>query len=415
MLFLPKENEKFASSSRMNLFDCIGVLIIAFTLCFYSAIPSTVQFKFVLLLPGGIYMFWTDLPLVFWLVIQLSRKIQNSKGDFLIVSLSLVIIIVGMLVWPNKALAISNSVDTLILIFSVLLLQQNLWGKNFTVYILVGLLLLISAQVIYFGLLGGQYFSDYTGRVIGGGFTRSRTTVGAATGTGVFIFLIIGILIRLRGRFYIGILGYFAIFLGVLSMFVLFSRGPILMMLLSICLLSLIAFVKRGQFIQSLFIIIIAIAPGGVLFFNEGFKEFVFYRMQAAIKSDEARFIRFLEGLDACLIEPIFGVGPGVWQHLEKFKGFEMSSFAESFSPHNFYIIIAIHYGIPFALVFFSLFLKRFALTVRRRDWELVALLLPLFTVGFNTEIVYASLPYGLLLAMLINSKKDHPRFDKFN
>ena len=189
----------------------------------------------------------------------------------------------------------------------------------------LGLLILICCQVFFYGLGFGTYVSKFgDGSSIGESGTASRvlTTVGAATGTSVFITLLSFLLLSLRDK--IGKMEIAVFILMATSVFITYSRGALVILIAYLIirfnpLSDIRLFVKRVStlLILSLFLLI---SIGGILALNPSVLtvwEDRFYYLSAR-EYDSGRFLRIEHAMQEFERSDYIGVGFGHYSARKK-------------------------------------------------------------------------------------------------
>lgn len=275
-----------------------------------------------------------------------------------------------------------------------------------------GVLLLcvgIVLQVFIYGLGLKTYVSSYTGDAIGvsGEVTRVNSTIGAATGTSVYIFMaaIFSSLIFIRRP----LVFWCILIVSLLAIVVSQSRGGVLMMLCYMAVLVLpmlreSQFRGGGVFIRILLFGCAILAAGGFLYLKpalvEEWRQRVEYFKGEAF-NDAGRGIRYEEAYDTFLETNGLGVGLGNYSPRKKMMPFPQGVVGRS-SPHNVYLLLLAETGVVgFIGYLFLIGAVMWMAWKSGRHMVFFALLIVL-TLGHNVEYVYLHIPHLWVYALLL-------------
>lgn len=267
----------------------------------------------------------------------------------------------------------------------------------------------IIAQVFIYGLGFKTYVSGYTGEQLGvyGEVSRVNSTVAAATGTSVYIFMasILSSLLFIRRP----LAFWLILIISLLAIAVSQSRGASIMMLLYLVALGFpmmreAGFISSGFFLRILTIGCVITALIGFLFVKpelvEEWRQRVDYFRGNAF-DDAGRNWRYKEAYDNFSNTSGLGVGLGNYSPRKKMMPFPQGVVGRS-SPHNVYLLLLAEtgaVGLIGYLVLISL-VMRLAWKHQRR-MILIALLI-IFFIGHNLEFVYLHIPYLWLYALIL-------------
>lgn len=271
------------------------------------------------------------------------------------------------------------------------------------------LLSLICFQVYFYGLGFGTYISEFgDGSSLGeaGMASRVYTTVGAATGTSVILILLSFLLLSLKAN--IGKLEIFVIILMASTVFITYSRGSLLIILVFILLkynpFSNFRFFLKRISTAIVLSLVLLISIGGILIFNPSVLkvwEDRFYYLSAR-EFDSGRFLRIDHAMAELEQSNYTGVGFGNYSARKKIipTVFTRMTFVGISSPHNVFILLLVELGI-FGLLTYLLFICKILLSSLKKK-TLLPMLIPIFLIGHNVEYVYLMYPFAWAFALLI-------------
>lgn len=278
------------------------------------------------------------------------------------------------------------------------------------------LLFLVCLQVYFYGLGFGSYISKYgDGSSIGelGVATRVLTTVGAATGTSVFIVLLSFVLLSLRQK-----IGKFEIAIFIImttSVFVTYSRGSLILILVYLLIRfnpfsDIRSFVKRFSNVL-LIIFFLGVSLIGIFSFFPSVVDVWtdrFYYSMSKGELDSGRFLRVEHALTEFESSNYSGVGLGHYSPRKKIipTTFTRLEFLGRSSPHNVYLLLLVEAGIV-GLIAYLFFVLKILLSSRKKK-VFLPIFIPIFLLGHNVEYVYIMYPYIWALALLVAIALSH-------
>jgi len=261
-------------------------------------------------------------------------------------------------------------------------------------YITVPSIIIISFQVILLSL--GVINVEGVGNNYGGEISRVNTTIGAATGSGIIIFLLV------VTNYYVvskKILSRIVFVIGVLAILLTLSRGAILCLLV-FCFYILFNNIKLKNILFRFFLLGTSLIFLVFINYKIGLLDMIENRIE---KDDvtSGRDYRVQYGIDLFKQNPIFGNGSSYTIALKRASEDVITK--SLYSPHNFYILILADYGIyGFLLVLISilLLLKRFRLYILN---PLSIAIFSILIITFNTEIVFIYFEYIAFFVIIIS------------
>ena len=273
----------------------------------------------------------------------------------------------------------------------------------------LALLLLICFQVYFYGLGFGTYISKFgDGTSIGEAGTASRvlTTVGAATGTSVFISLLSFLLLSLRTK--IGKIEIAVFVMMATTVFITYSRGAVVILIAYLIIRfnpfsDIRFFVKRLSTVIIISLSLLA-SIGGILVLNPSVLkvwEDRFYYLSAR-EFDSGRFLRVEHAMLELERSNYTGVGFGNYSARKKIipTVFTRMSFVGISSPHNVYILLLVELGI-FGILIYLMFIAKILLSSMKKK-ILLPIFIPIFLIGHNVEYVYLMHPFIWAFALIV-------------
>lgn len=273
-------------------------------------------------------------------------------------------------------------------------------------------------QVVIFGLGLKTYVSAYSGGELGvsGEVSRVSSTVGAATGTTVYIFIVAVLSSLLFIRCPVFFWGILAV--SLVAMVISQSRGATLMMLLFMGGLGL-PLLRESRFRGGGFwirVILLCCGIGSVVGFLylkpevvEQWRKRIDYFQGNALDT-AGRLYRFEEAYQAFLDSNMLGVGWGNYSPRKKMNPFGHGVVGNS-SPHNVYLLLLAEAGILALVLYLLLICKVLSIAWRSGRHMVVVALLLLLIIGHNVEYSYLHVPflwvYALLLAYACHENVD--------
>lgn len=275
-----------------------------------------------------------------------------------------------------------------------------------------GVLLLcmgVVAQVFIYGLGFKTYASAYTATQLGieGEVTRVNSTIGAATGTTVYIFItavLSSLLFVKRPLIFWAIL-----IVSFLAMLVSQSRGATLMMLLYMIALGL-PLLRESRFrvggfgLRLVLLACALVSSAGFLYFKpdvvEQWRKRVDYFRGNALDT-AGRLYRFEDAYNVFIDSNCMGVGWGNYSARKRLNHFRHGVVGTS-SPHNVYLLLLAEAGLLALVLYLILIYKVLSIAWRNGRYMVFVALLLLFLIGHNVEYAYLHLPFLWVYALLL-------------
>jgi O-antigen ligase len=348
-------------------------------------------------------------PEVLLLVAFSGGKIHNKRlALWAMVGIAYGLLNTLLLDAPSVTSAISSVMELYLPLFICAFLPSRRFSEWLTpTFVAVGLVGLSLEVLLYStGIL--QYHTPI-GQKISGEFVRISTTAGAATATGVFLFLLTVLFCELwlkKGW----ILGIGAA-LGVAATVATLSRGSILMVCATGVLVVFGLLAGRSRSIRSGAVIaLIAVSAWAIK--ASGADEALVARGGDNFLESEAREERADEALDVIGKNLFFGVGYGQYWERPRYTSGHITVGATS--PHNMYLLQMAEGGIVGLLVFVGgaawLVLRGLG---KFRTSFVPAALISVVAIGMNTEVLYCLAETGLALCCLVaagDAAQEHRR-----
>jgi|GEM_PF-6902009 len=387
-----------------------GPVLLVLALAFLSSmVPLTIyQLKFAFFL--GNYSFNYLEILAPFLILPVLFKVKKNK---LMLSFAVFFFFLGVATMP---IAVSSPINALCVGCYTAIPFVYISCIRFTPFekdlLKWGVLLLcvgIVLQVFIYGLGLKTYVSSYTGESLGvsGEVTRVNSTIAAATGTTVYIFMtaILSSLLFIRRP----LVFWCILIVSLLAMVVSQSRGATLMML---CYMAVLGFPMLresrfrggGVFLRILLFGCAIASVGGFLYLKpavvEQWRQRVEYFKGDAF-NDAGRGVRYKEAYDTFLETNGLGVGFGNYSPRKKMMPFPSGVVGRS-SPHNVYLLLLAETGVV-GLIGYLLLIGAVLRVAWKSGRHMVCFaLLILLTLGHNVEYVYLHIPYLWVYALLL-------------
>lgn len=368
-------------------------------------LPSSIEQLFVIDLLGA-FPFYTFDILYFFFIIFATKRVNTKrvvlfKLMFISISiLSFLSIIINDYISP-KSFLISNQY----FLFSILLFSFYKFTDNQLNHIKIPLLVsffTLVVEIIIFSLKISTYELNIIGENYGGVY-RISTTIGAATGTGIIIFLLGGFLCYLhRTKKAINIV---ILSLTLVTTFMTLSRGAsIAVAIFSIpCLISLFGLNKINLKVvtRSLLALSVIIFIGLRL----GLISPLIERVIALNEADRVMANRdnlFQKTYDIFLENCLFGVGNG---NIFPTKDVQYSYFKPKYAsaPHNTFLLLLGENGIFSFIPFFIIVLLLIFSKHKKDNLLLYTLMILTFLILFNTEAIWIDEEYCFFLSIIIS------------
>ncbi|MDG1668453.1 MAG: O-antigen ligase family protein [Opitutae bacterium] len=339
--------------------------------------------------------------------------LMRVKKNRLMLGFFFIFVVLGLVTAP---LAVKSPLNALIVgaytglpFLYISCIQFTPFQKDLLKWGALALCLGLGLQVLIYGLGFKSYVSDYSGESLGvvGAVSRVGSTVGAATGTAVYIFIsavFSGVLFVRRPLVFWAILIFAAITILISQ-----SRGSLLMIVLFTAALGLPLLKEStsrgGGFILRVVLLVCALcSAGGFLYFRpdvvEQWRKRVDYFRGDAF-DDAGRGYRFAMAYETFKDSNGFGVGLGNYSARKKIMPFGADVVGIS-SPHNVYLLLLAETGviglISYLMLIGGVLLRAFK---AGRHMVLVGLLIILF-IGHNVEYVYLHSPFLWVFALLL-------------
>lgn len=338
----------------------------------------------------------------------------STRKNWCVLGLGISFIILGLCSAPYAQLsasrAISCGIYTALPLIYISCIRFSPFQKDLIKWASLILCLGAGMQVILYGLGVFSYISDMSGETVGviGSASRVSTTLGAATGTAVFIFLT-GVLSALLFVGRPAIVWSILLFI-MLCCFISQSRGA-LVMSAAFCGILLLTFTRDsrshgGGVISRVGLLIFA----ALLFLSfytsrqdlaDQWQQRIF-NAGGNIFDSTGRDYRFVEAYNTFVESNFMGIGMANYLGRQKFTPGNERQAAKS-SPHNVYLLILAETGF-LGICAYIVFLASIAISAYRyRRYMCLGALIVIWAIGHNVEIVYVLVPflwiYGLLLA----------------
>lgn len=264
-------------------------------------------------------------------------------------------------------------------------------------FITVPVFIILCLQVILLSL--GIIHVEGVSADYGGEVSRVNTTIGAATGSAVILFILVVINYYLVSNL---MLSRSLFILGCLTILLTLSRGAIL----CLSIFGLYIFfnnVSLRKLPQKIGIIIFCLFV--LVMFNErlGVVDMLEQRIE---KNDvtSGRDFRIEYAIDLFRAKPVFGNGSSYTLALK--RATEDIETYSLYSPHNFYILILSDYGVFGLMLFLGMLIcliKQFRIFNKLNGISVSILSLLLITC--NTEIVFIYFEFAFALLLLFSTK----------
>jgi hypothetical protein len=194
-----------------------------------------------------------------------------------------------------------------------------------------------------------------------GMINRISTTIGAATGTGVILFMLTAIILHLMGK-RINVYKYLVILVvGSVSIFLTMSRGSIIAFVLLLLFIILdsqsISRLKRKN---KIIIVVLYLVVLCLVEYNSNLWEVIVGRSNETTRSEDfttGRDIRWIDALNTISNNAIVGVGLGAYNSGKRVLLIENNAIHQNSSPHNLYLLLLAEVGI-LGLISFIWFLR---------------------------------------------------------
>ena len=348
-------------------------------------------------------------PEVLLLVAFAGGKIHNTRlALWAIVGIAYGLLNTLVVDAPSVTSAISSVLELYLPILIGAFLPSRRFSEGLPpVFVAVGLVGLSLEVLLYStGIL--QYHTPI-GQKISGEFVRISTTAGAATATGVFLFILTVLFCELwlKKGWIIGI----GAALGVAATVATLSRGPILMVCATGVLVAFGLLAGRPRRIRAGAVVaLIAVSAWAVQ--ASGADEALVARGGDNFLESEAREERADEALGVIAKKPFWGVGYGQYWERPRYSSGRIT--VGGTSPHNMYLLQMAEGGIVGLLVFVG----GAAWLVRRSLGKFRVSLIPagliaIMAIGMNTEVLYCLAEAGLALCCLVaagDAAQEHGR-----
>ena len=263
------------------------------------------------------------------------------------------------------------------------------WPILFSLFLLSLEVVLFSTVLSYSGLEDAQSYGE---------IKRISTTVGGATGTSIIIFILSSIAFYLfYGRKYIQLLILVA---STLSILFTLSRGAIIAQLLFLLYYFLNNLKLNKSIFKFLFMIVLLVIISIILNNKYQVVSSVSQRIGNSVVSGDVtsgRTERFENAYSLFLNKPIFGNGSSSLVSYDRAKAIKGSSVESlnSFSPHNFFLLILVDYGLLGFLLFGLILFEFIKISYQNKKLNILNFsFYILVLILMNLEIVFMNIDY---------------------
>lgn len=349
------------------------------------------------------------LDLIFILFSMLSIGLRTKYTSFYTIGL---IMVAYSIVSAFVHQSVSNLIQGLFISFAFVTIGKcriSLREIRIVRIVSISLLLYIFLQEVILGL-GLFEISTPAGEDLGsasGEISRISTTVGAATGTGVviqlliFLYLLSNDILRVDNKLTVFSVNMISIMAGLLT----FSKGAVLGLsaFFTICYIKKIKFGKLMMYLP-----VLAIIFYGLLIYMADANIFELLLMRdGKIEYDNGRYGRWDDAFKYLDGNEIFGMGTAALNQ----KGYWAGDDLTLVGPHNIYVIFLVENGIFFLTVYMS-FIVYCMLGAYKNNSLSFAAVITTALITSNVESAYIDgfYIYGfvLVLALALSNYRDH-------
>lgn len=373
--------------------------------------PASLEARFTIVLFGYFPFYLLD---VCYIIFPFLAKFKSNKGDIRKASYFLLFQFIAALLsffineYSDFRLVLWSNMHYFIAMFFTLFYPFSKYQVRIAVYCFSIAFIVLFAQLVLYstGVLSApiEIEHEYAG------VARISTTVGAATGTGVIMFMLGGIVFY---AFEKTKLKYWILLFWTISVFVTISRGPSLALVLFVIYFIYKEILNSHKKFRTIFRLAISFVFLTVLLNFSGFLAPLLERSSQSAGGDitSGRGEMVDMGVRIFSLYPVWGIGIG---NAFCSKTLFDIDYVRTYplAPHNYYILTLIEQGVVgFILFMLTLFFLLKQLPIR--FCSLSAVLLITVLVLFNTEAIFVNSEFIFLLAFILNVciYSGNPRF----
>ena len=414
MVYYMIQIKNIRSVSQQEIRDAFIVFLFIFPMITRWLFPVTIEERFTILLFDYFPFYLID---ACYLLFPFFAKFKKSTGHlqigFYLLMLQFIVVLLNLFFveYSDFRFVLWSNMSYFFAMLFILFYSFSKYQIRIASFCLSGAFVLLLMQIVLYSTGVLSYSLDLSNNEYAG-VSRISTTIGAATGTSVIMFMLGGVAFRL---FENTKMKYLVLLLWAVSVFLTVSRGASFAFILFILYFIYKELINSDEKERTIFQLILSFFLIGVILYVSGFITPLVERNNVLAGEDATtgRGDILKECIDVFISSPVWGVGIGNVYCTKELMVLPDFIRTHPLAPHNYYILTLIEQGI----VGFLLFLSTMYFLLRKLPYlscSLCAVLIITMLVLFNTEAIFVNSEFIFLFAFMLNicmysAKNDSP------
>ena len=408
------QTKNIRSVSLQEIRDIFIVFLFIFPMITRWLFPASVEERFTFFLFDYFPFYLIDICyLLFPFFATFKKNTGYLRTCFYLLILQFIVVLLNVFFveYSDFRFVLWSNMSYFFAMFFILFYSFSKYQIRIASFFLFVVFVMLLIQIVLYSTGILSYSLDLSNNEYAG-VSRISTTIGAATGTSVIMFMLGGVVFYL---FENTKMKYLILLLWAISVFLTVSRGASFAFILFILYFIYKELINSDEKERTIFQLILSFFLIGVILYVSGFITPLVERNNVLAGEDATtgRGDILKECIDVFISSPVWGVGIGNVYCTKELMVLPDFIRTHPLAPHNYYILTLIEQGI----VGFLLFLSTMYFLLRKLPYlscSLCAVLIITMLVLFNTEAIFVNSEFIFLFAFMLNicmysAKNDSP------